>query len=62
MKCEFPNGMIIKPDGIHELSPHAFEIVEKYQNVTIEILRCKECGEVSVLWFKQEDTEELEVE
>lgn len=59
-KCEFPESMSIKPDGIHELSPHAFDLVGRYRNVTVEILRCKNCGEVSIGWFRQEDTDEIE--
>lgn len=58
--CNFPNGVTIKPDGIHELSPHNFVLDGKYKNVTVEILRCKNCGEVSIGWYMQDDTEELE--
>ena len=56
--CEF-DGVVFKPDGIHELSPHEFVLDEKYKNVTVEILRCKKCGEISIGWYKQEDTEEI---
>lgn len=56
-KCSFPDGMAIKPDGIHELSPHAFGLVGKFRNVTVEILRCKRCGEESIGWYRQENTE-----
>ena len=43
-KCEFPNGMVIKPDGVNELDPCIYEVVEKYANVTIEVLKCKTVG------------------
>lgn len=59
MACNH-NGITIKPDGIHELSPHKFKLEQKLRNVTIEILRCEECGEVSIGWYRQEDTEEVE--
>ena len=61
-KCKFPKGIVIKPDGIHELDPCEYQEVERYANVTISIRRCKKCGNIDIAWFRQEDTEELEVE
>lgn len=57
-KCSFPGGITIKPDGVNELDPCEYELIEKYRNVTVEILRCKKCGHVEILWFRQENTEE----
>lgn len=57
-KCKFPNGITIKPDGVHELDPCAYKEIGRYANVTISILRCKKCGHVEISWFRQEDTEE----
>ena len=55
-----PNCMVtIKPDGIHELSPHKFKLDKRLRNVTIEILHCEKCGEVSIGWYRQDDTEEV---
>lgn len=53
-------GIVIKPDGIHELSPHKFQEEMKLKNVTVQILRCKDCGEVSIGWYRQTNTEILE--
>ena len=61
-KCKFPEGIVIKPDGIYELDPCEYQEVERYANVTISIRRCKKCGNIDIAWFRQEDTEELEVE
>lgn len=58
MGCTF-EGVVIKPDGVHELSPHDFVLEEKLKNVTIEILRCRKCGAFSIGWYRQEDTEEI---
>ena len=58
-KCEFPNGMVIKPDGVNELDPCVYEEIERYANVTVSIRRCKNCGNVEVVWFRQDDTVEL---
>lgn len=54
--CSFGDGITIKPDGIHELDPHDYELSEKYENVTIEILKCKSCGEISIGWYRQPNT------
>ena len=54
------NRITIKPDGIHELSPHKFTEEMKLKNVTVQILRCKVCGEVSIGWYRQDNTEMLE--
>lgn len=61
-KCTFPEGLTIKPDGIHELDPCIYEEIERYGNVTISIKRCKNCGNIDISWYRQEDTIELEVE
>ena len=53
--CSF-GGVTIKPDGEHELSPHAFKLSRTLHNVTVQILKCAECGEESVGWTAQENT------
>lgn len=55
-KCEFPNGMFIKPDGRNELDPCLYDIVEVHRNVDVNILRCRECGHVEVEWIRRPDT------
>lgn len=57
-KCNH-NGITIKPDGIHPLSPHAFQEELHLRNVTVQVLRCKVCGHVSIGWHRQENTEEV---
>lgn len=57
--CKNPEGFVIKPDGIHELEPNVFKLKQRLKNVTIEILECSECGEISIGWYRQEDTEEV---
>lgn len=44
------------PDGIHELSKHQFEEEMILRNVTVQILKCKTCGEVSIGWLRQDNT------
>lgn len=56
-KCCFPPGVVVKPDGVHELeSPCVYQTIERWANVTVEVRRCKNCGDVEVVWFRQDDT------
>ncbi len=59
-KCKYPEGITIKPDGIHDLDPCVYEDIEKYANVTVVISRCKRCGHVEISWMRQDDTVELD--
>lgn len=61
-KCQLPDGAIIKPDGKHELDPCVYREIEAYKNVTVHVLRCKNCGHTEVEWERQENTELIEVE
>ena len=61
-KCSFPEGVVIKPNGQDELDPCRYDVVEKYRNVTVEVLRCKVCGHAEISWYRQEDTEEVELD
>ena len=54
-KCSM-NGVSIRPDGIHEIDPCQYEVNELYRNVTVEILKCKKCGHISIGWYKQPNT------
>lgn len=61
-KCSNPPGVSIKPDGVNELDPCVYEEIERYENVTVMVMRCRKCGHIEVSWKKQENTEEIEVE
>lgn len=56
-KCNF-NGLTIKPDGVNDLDPCDYELMERHRNVSVEVLRCKKCGHIEILWQRQEDTED----
>lgn len=49
----------MKPDGIHELDPCIYELMEVHKNVTVFVYRCQNCGHVEISWEKQEDTEDI---
>lgn len=58
-KCKFPDGVTIKPDGENELDPCMYEKIAAYQNVTVIVSRCKNCGNIDISWIRQDDTEEI---
>lgn len=60
-KCQFPGGMSVRL-GDKPLDPCQFKLHEIYKNVTVEILRCPICGEVSIGWKRQDNTEEIMVD
>ena len=60
-KCSHPGGITIKPDGINELDPCRYEVIEVHRNVTVEVNRCKKCGHIDISWFRQDDTIDEEV-
>ena len=55
-KCQFPNGISIRPDGKSELDPCVYGVIEVHKNVDVEVLRCENCGNVVVEWIRREDT------
>lgn len=56
-KCQHPNGITIKPDGVNELDPCVYEDVEVYKNVTVTVSRCMNCGNIEISWQRQPETE-----
>lgn len=61
-KCAFPNGVTIKPDGVHPLDPCVYEEIERYENVTVSVLRCQNCGHIEIEWVRQANTRKIEIE
>lgn len=59
-KCTFPHGITIKPDGVNELDPCHYDEIERYRNVTVNVLRCQKCGHIEIEWERQEDTERID--
>lgn len=60
-KCSWGDGLVIKPDGEHELDPCIYRDVELYHNVTIIVSKCVKCGNTIFTWMKQDDTEREEL-
>ena len=53
-KCQPPDGVSIKPDGVNELDPCLYDEVETYQNVTVHVLRCRRCGHIEIEWERND--------
>lgn len=58
-RCRFPDGITIKPDGVHPLDPCVYEDKEIHTNVTVYVSQCRKCGHVDIRWERQEDTEDI---
>lgn len=58
-KCKWPEGVTIKPDGVHELDPCIYETQEIWSNVVIIVSKCRKCGDISLSWIKTPDTEKV---
>ena len=56
-KCQFPDGVTIKPDGVNDLDPCTYDLMEEHRNVTVRVYQCPKCGSVDISWVKQDDTE-----
>ena len=52
----------IGPHGEYELEAVTLELVAIYKNVTVELLKNPETGEISIGWYNQDDTEEIDAE
>ena len=58
-KCQFPDGVTIKPDGVNELDPCVYVDIEMFTNVTVIISKCKKCGHIDIGWQATDDTEHV---
>lgn len=58
-KCTLPAGLTIKPDGVHQLAAGLFETEQVFTNCTVEVSRCKHCGEYELSWYRTAATEEV---
>ena len=56
-RCRHSGGMIIKPDGVHELLACDMETVEMHRNATVVVRRCRVCGYIDIGWLRQDNTE-----
>ena len=53
-RCQWPDGMEIKPDGVNRLDPCTYDMVEEHHGVTVRVLRCSRCGHQEIEWTREE--------
>jgi len=51
-ECRWPEGVTVKPDGVHEADAHEWVEEEIVENAKVQVLRCKTCGVVSCGWTR----------
>ena len=51
--CSFGDGVEVRPNGIDQLDPCIYKVIEVHRNVTVEVLRCKRCGRVELSWYRE---------
>ena len=56
-KCTHGEGIDISIAGI-PVDACDYELIQKVRNVTVEVLKCKKCGHIEIMWRRQENTEE----
>lgn len=61
-KCRMPEGVSIKPDGVHELDPCIYRTKQIHRNATVIVSQCEKCGHIDISWKRQDDTESEYVE
>lgn len=59
-RCRFPDGLAVKPGGVHELDPCVYAEKQVLRNVTVTVSQCIHCGHVSIGWRRQDNTEEVQ--
>ena len=57
-KCQFEDGVVIKPEGINELYPCIhYKDIELHTNVNVLVYQCQKCGRIETSWTRTENTE-----
>lgn len=56
-KCSFPDGVDVRPDGMHKLDPCIYTRRETHKNVTVNIDQCLRCGHIQLSWDAQANSE-----
>lgn len=50
--CDYEGYIEFRPDGIHDVSLHEYEEIDVIENVTVQILKCKACGKISIGYWR----------
>jgi len=58
-KCQHPNGVIIRPNGVDAIDPCRYVQKEIHTNATVIVSQCKYCGHVLIEWMRTDETEDI---
>ncbi len=58
-KCQLPEGIEVRIDGVNELDPCLYEEIETVHNCTVHVMRCVRCGHVEISWERGSGEEEV---
>lgn len=61
-RCQFPDGVTIRPDGVNELDPCFYEEIETVKHCTVHVLRCQRCGHIEIEWERESTSDPDEEE
>lgn len=53
MKCHFPEGITIRPNGVDPLDPCIYDVVETHYDCMVNVLRCRKCGHTEIEWSER---------
>lgn len=56
-RCQFPDGLTIRPDGVNELDSCLYEEIETIEHCTVHVLRCQRCGHIEIEWERESQDE-----
>ena len=61
LRSLFGKQFLKTPAGIFEIDAPGCELEEEslFQNVTVQILKCRKCGRRSIAWWEQPNTVEI---
>lgn len=55
-RCGWGRRVRVQVNG-HPVDPCVYEEIEKHENVTVTVLRCKNCGHVEIEWRNEDGFE-----
>lgn len=56
-KCKHDNPFSIKLGSEkYEVDACVYEEIERHENVTVTVHKCKKCGHIDISWHRQENT------
>lgn len=61
-KCSHPLGVPYNPNGIGSVDPCRYKAKEVWKNVTVMVLECSKCGNTEIVWYMQDNSEQVNPE